>query len=57
MVEPSAPKEELQESKQLMVKVKEAGIAGVISYAVWECAFWGASVPVCIITHRGIHGR
>ena len=40
--------EELSESKQMMQKVKDAGVAGIISYIFWEWAFWGVSVPVCI---------
>jgi len=40
--------EELSESKKMMQQVKDAGVAGIISYIFWEWAFWGVSVPVCI---------
>lgn len=36
--------EELSETKKLLKKVKEAGTAGAISYALWELAFWGVSL-------------
>lgn len=38
---------DMSEAQQLMKKVKEAGTAGVISYALWELGFWALSVPVC----------
>merc|ERR1719373_1025303 len=49
--------EELSESKQLMQKVKDAGVAGIISYIFWEWAFWGVSVPVCIFGYREVTGH
>ena len=36
--------EELSESKKLLQKVKQAGTAGAISYALWELGFWGVSI-------------
>lgn len=45
------------ETKQLMQKVKDAGIAGVISYALWEFGFWTISVPVCIAAYRQVTGH
>jgi len=39
--------EELSETEKLLKQVKEAGTAGVISYALWELAFWFISIPVC----------
>jgi len=35
--------EELSETKKLLQKVKQAGTAGAISYALWELGFWGVS--------------
>ena len=35
--------EEESETQKLLKKVKEAGTAGAISYAVWELGFWGVS--------------
>ena len=42
-----AEEEELSESQKLLKQVKEAGTAGIVSYALWELAFWFISVPVC----------
>jgi len=57
-VAPVETKEEEEESEtqKLMVKVKEAGTAGVISYALWELGFWAFSVPVCVFGYREVTG-
>ena len=49
--------EEEPESKQMMQKVKDAGVAGIISYIFWEWAFWGVSVPVCIFGYYEVTGH
>lgn len=49
--------EEMTETQKLLKKVKEAGTAGVISYAAWELAFWAVSVPVCIAGYRSVTGH
>lgn len=49
--------EEENETQRLMKKVKESGVAGVISYAAWELAFWTVSVPVCVFGYREITGH
>lgn len=49
--------EELSETEKLLKKVKEAGTAGVISYALWELGFWALSVPVCISAYYGLFGH
>lgn len=41
--------EELSETQKLMKQVKEAGTAGVISYALWELGFWALSV-CCLLS-------
>lgn len=48
--------EELSETQKMMQQVKDAGIAGVISYAAWEWAFWAISVPVCVVGYRQVTG-
>ncbi len=48
--------EEQTETQKLMKQVKEAGLAGVISYALWELGFWTVSVPVCIFGYREVTG-
>ncbi|KAL3944859.1 MAG: hypothetical protein SGBAC_001061 [Bacillariaceae sp.] len=48
---------EMSETEKLLKKVKEAGTAGVISYAAWELAFWFISVPVCVIGYRSVTGH
>lgn len=50
-------KEELSETQKLMQKVKDAGVAGVISYAVWELGFWAVSVPVVIGGYYEVTGH
>jgi hypothetical protein len=49
--------EELSETKKMLQKVKQAGTAGAISYALWELAFWGVSLPVCIVGYRELTGH
>lgn len=49
--------EEETETQKLMKKVKEAGTAGVISYALWELAFWAISVPVCAFGYYEVTGH
>ena len=44
------------EKDNLMQQVKDAGVAGVISYAGWELAFWTVSVPVCIVAYKQLTG-
>ncbi len=44
------------EKDNLMQQVKDAGVAGVISYAGWELAFWTVSVPVCIVAYKQVTG-
>merc|ERR1712232_361688 len=51
------PEEEMTETQKLMAQVKEAGLAGVISYALWEFGFWTLSVPVCIFGYYGVTGH
>merc|ERR1712185_700558 len=54
-----ASKEEIEEedSASLMQKVKDAGTAGIISYIFWEWAFWGVSIPVCIVGYQAATGH
>ena len=49
--------EEKSETEDLMQKIKDSGLAGVISYALWELAFWAISVPVCIIGYQQVTGH
>jgi hypothetical protein len=49
--------EELTETEKLLKQVKEAGTAGVVSYALWELAFWALSVPVCISAYYELFGH
>ena len=45
------------ESNNLLQKIKDAGTAGAISYALWEAAFWGISIPICLMSYRQVMGR
>jgi hypothetical protein len=47
----------LDESKSLLTRIKNAGTAGAISYALWEAAFWGLSIPVCLFSYRQVTGH
>jgi hypothetical protein len=49
--------EELSETKKLMQQVKDAGTAGIISYALWEVGFWAVSVPVVFAGYREVTGH
>ena len=45
------------DNKNLLQKVKDAGLAGVLSYAVWETAFWVLSVPVALVGYQQLTGH
>lgn len=44
-------------AKELLGKIKDAGVAGVISFALVQTAFWGASVPVCVVAYSLFTGH
>jgi hypothetical protein len=54
---PVEPTKELSETQKLMTQVKEAGVAGVISYALWELGFWAVSVPVVLFGYYEVTGH
>jgi len=56
-VEIEESEEELSETQKLMKQVKEAGTAGIISYALWEWGFWTISVPVCAVGYYQVTGH
>ena len=45
-----------EEEENLMQQIKDSGVAGVISYAAWELAFWTVSVPVCVLGYKEVTG-
>jgi len=45
------------DEEDLMQKIKDSGVAGVISYAAWELAFWTVSVPVCVLGYKEVTGH
>ena len=47
---------EKEDSASMMQKVKDAGVAGIISYVFWEWAFWGASIPVALFGFQSVTG-
>jgi hypothetical protein len=51
------PEKELSETDKLLKQVKEAGVAGVISYALWELGFWAVSVPVVLFGYYEVTGH
>ena len=56
-VAPTETVEELSETQKLMQQVKDAGTAGVISYALWELGFWAISVPVVLFGYFSVTGH
>jgi hypothetical protein len=48
---------ELSQSEKLLKQVKESGKAGILSYALWELAFWAISVPVCVFGYYELVGH
>ena len=54
---PAQEEEELSETQQLMARVKDAGTAGIISYAFWELAFWCLSIPACVVGYKSVTGH
>lgn len=51
------PEKELSETENLLAKIKDAGTAGVISYALWELGFWAISLPVVILGYKTAVGH
>lgn len=49
--------EEQTETQKLMQQVKDAGTAGIISYALWELGFWAISIPVCVFGYYELTGH
>ena len=45
------------DAKSMMQKVKDAGVAGAISYAAWELGFWGLSAPVALFAYYEFTGH
>lgn len=46
-----------EKTASMLQKVKDAGVAGAISYAAWELAFWGISVPVAAFGFYEVAGH
>jgi len=53
---PETAKEE-PPKENMMTKVKAAGVAGLVSYALWEFVFWTVSVPVAIYSYHATTGE
>ncbi|KAL7446089.1 hypothetical protein ACHAXM_010107 [Skeletonema potamos] len=50
--------EKVDEPKpNLIQKVKDAGVAGAISYAFWELGFWSISIPICVVGYNKFTGH
>jgi hypothetical protein len=49
--------ENLSYAEKTLKKVKDSGKAGIISYALWELAFWLISIPVCIFGYYELAGH
>jgi len=42
---------------QMLRKIKDAGIAGIVSYGIVQLAFFGASIPVCLLAYNQVTGH
>jgi len=54
---PGDEQQQLTETQSLLQKVKQAGTAGAISYALWELGFWGVSIPICVVGYYQLTGH
>ena len=54
---PTTEVEKEEDSNNMMQQIKDAGVAGVISYAAWETAFWILSVPVALVGYQQVAGH
>ena len=43
--------------KNMLAQIKDAGVAGAISYAFWEVGFWGLSAPVALFAYYELTGH
>ena len=43
--------------KKLLQKIKDAGVAGIVSYGIVQIGFWGASIPACILGYYKVTGH
>jgi hypothetical protein len=43
--------------KQVLQQIKDAGMAGIISYGVVQLVFFGASIPVCVFAYYQVTGH
>lgn len=41
----------------MMQQIKDAGKAGIISYALWELGFWFISIPFCLFAYQQATGH
>lgn len=49
--------EEKDPTKKMLQQIKDAGLAGVISYALWELGFWSVSIPLTIVGYYEVTGH
>lgn len=58
-IEMPPPEEETSKKNpaNMMQQIKDAGKAGIISYAVWELGFWFISIPFCLFAYQQATGH
>jgi hypothetical protein len=49
--------EEKDPTKKMLQQIKDSGLAGVISYALWELGFWSVSIPLTIVAYQEVTGH
>jgi len=45
------------DTPNLMQQVRDAGTAGIVSYALWELGFWALSIPACFVGYQAATGH
>ncbi|GAX22050.1 hypothetical protein FisN_6Hh297 [Fistulifera solaris] len=51
------PPAEDKNPANMMQQIKDAGKAGIISYALWELGFWFISIPFCLFAYQQATGH
>lgn len=46
-----------KDTANMMQQIKDAGKAGIISYALWELGFWFISIPFCLFAYQQATGH
>jgi len=53
----SQPRTAADGAKEVLQRIKDAGVAGVVSVGLVQTAFWAASVPICLVVYSLVTGH